>query len=133
MNKIVKIAIVMAIMMSATFAFGQGTTGVSNPTGGTSVTMIIDNPHYDVWTYDITYRWKDGSGNWGDWHPVTENASGGLQTEAYFWTSWDATKFEYQIAAKKQDGTPIAGSVGIFTINNHGGTLYIHGWLRANP
>jgi len=132
MNKIVKIAIVMAIMMSATFAFGQSTTGVSNPNGGTSVMLILNNP-YDVWNYDITYRWKDGSGNWGTWNPMTKSASGGLQTEVGFWTSWDATEFEYQVTAKKQNGVAIAGTQGLFLINNHGVTIHAHWLWMTNP
>ena len=129
MNKIVKIAIVMAIMMSATFAFGQG-TGTNNPNGGTTVVMIIEKPTIDTEKYDITHRWKDNAGNWSPWEAIQRDATG-WYTELYIWTPFVVTKYEYQIAAKKQDGTPIAGTVGIFTIN--GTILYPHGWLRANP
>ena len=128
MKKLMTAAIfVIAMMMSATFAFGQG-TGSSNPTGSTTVKMIITHPSIDIWTFEITQRWLS-YGVWTDWETIERDAASYGQTELYITTYYGSvTKYEYQIAAKKQDGTPIAGTAGIFTIN--GTILYPHGWLR---
>jgi len=73
MNRILKTAIfVMAMMTSAIFAFGQtqdtGNGLVVNPYNQLCVTVTASDPSnsidYLVDNATITYRWKDGFGNW---------------------------------------------------------------------
>ena len=127
MKKLATAAIfVMAIMMSANFAFGQGTTSDKNPTGGTTVKMILTHPSIDTWTFEITHRWKDNQGNWGPWETIERNADSYGQTELNLWTSIAATEVEYYIEAKKANGARIQTTCGTFVIN--GSVLYISTW-----
>jgi len=132
MNNIFKTAIfVMAMMISATFAFGQGNTSDKNPTDGTTVKMILEHPSMDTWTFEITHRWKDNLGNWGPWETIKRDAAGGGQTVLYLWTSVAATEYEYQIIAKKSGGAFDAGTQGLFLIN--GTPLYVGPWFYIVP
>ena len=111
MNKIVKIAIVMAMMMSANFAFGQETGNDSNNQAGiVMVNIDVVAPSINVNKIVLTYRWG-GDNYWAEWQ--TESVQG-MSATFNLWSYTAYTKLQYQLIAW-ENGAPIDTHAGQWT------------------
>jgi hypothetical protein len=142
MNKMFKAAIfMMAMIFSASMAFGQTTTGgSSNPNDNQSppipVHVYASSPSESASHATITYRWYDGtSGNWGPWFATTEPFD--ILGVAHFQlscglTNAESIEMEYHIIAYKPHSVQITQTCGTEPIPKSGAHIYITTWNAAS-
>ena len=136
MKKLMTAAIfVMAMMMSATFAFGQSNSDnapLMNFTVHINAVNPTNNIDYVVENATITYRWRD-AGNGGDWTDWNTRPSNTLTpdwitfwVDTYSYTNSQIVEIDYVL--RGYSGSTLVHSHCATSVVTNGCTLTVTSW-----